>query len=229
MRWDENFAAILLGMGFETKYNVSKDEEGNWKTVIDARVKDGEWKPMRQFIEEDVDDSVHELVRGNVLTATRYFQHRVKNFIDRIIMGRNNPMCVQYYSYKVEFQDRGAGHIHGTLWLRLDDLQDMKRADNGELRKLDSENKNSGELKGLKQAFTRLRKNMKLETSDKSALTKFIDEFTTVSIHENTVGKLVSRIAQEVNKHHHTKTCHKHDTSCRFNYPRFPSPYTVIV
>ena len=40
---------------------------------------------------------------------------------------------------------------------------------------------------------------------------------------------MVSANAQEVNKHHHTKTCRKHDTSCRFGYPRFPSSYTIIV
>ena len=45
----------------------------------------------------------------------------------------------------------------------------------------------------------------------------------------NSVGKEVARIAQEVNKHHHTKTCRKHDTTCRFRYPRYPAPYTIIV
>jgi hypothetical protein len=29
-------------------------------------------------------------------------------------MGDNNPMMVEYFTYKVEFQDRGAGHIHGV-------------------------------------------------------------------------------------------------------------------
>ena len=81
----------------------------------------------------------------------------------------------------------------------------------------------------MRQAFTRLRKNIKLDDYDRRALTRFIDEFTTVSIHENTVGRVVAKIAQEVNKHHHTKTCRKHDTTCRFNYPRFPAPYTMIV
>ena len=160
---------------------------------------------MKKFIEEDVDESLHELIRGNVLTATRYFQHRVKKFISKVMMGKKNPMCVSYYTYKVEFQDRGAGHIHGTMWLRLDDLQDMHRGDDGELKPLgkDDENKNKGVLRGLRQAFTKLRKNIKLNDDDRRALTRFIDEFTTVSIHENTVGTVVARIAQEVNKHHH--------------------------
>ena len=232
MRWDENFAAILLERGgFETKYKVVPDEEGNWDTLVKARVKGGEWKLLKQFIEEDVDESLHELIRGNVLTATRYFQHRVKKFISKVMMGKKNPMCVSYYTYKVEFQDRGAGHIHGTIWLRLDELQDMHRGDDGELKPLgkDDKKKNKGVLRGLRQAFTRLRKNIKLDDDDRRALTQFIDEFTTVSIHENTVGRVVAKIAQEVNKHHHTKTCRKHDTTCRFNYPRFPAPYTMIV
>ena len=152
MRWDENFAAILLERGLETKYKVVEDEEGNWDTVVERRVKGGKWKLLKQFIEEDVDESLNELVRGNVLTATRYFQHRVKNFISKVMMGKKNPMCVSYYAYKVEFQDRGAGHIHGTMWLRLDDLQDMHRGDDGELKPFDNsdKDKNDGELQGLR-------------------------------------------------------------------------------
>ena len=66
-----------------------------------------------------------------------------------------------------------------------------------------------GPLKGLKKAFTKIRKNEKLKEEDITPLREFIDEFTTVSTHENTVGRVVARIAQEVNKHHHTKTCRK--------------------
>ena len=57
----------------------------------------------------------------------------------------------------------------------------------------------------------------------------FTDDYTTASIHENTVGREVARIESEVNRHHHTKTCRKHDTTCRFNYPRYPAPDTIIV
>ena len=72
------------------------------------------YKPIKIFIEEDVEESLHELIRGNVLTATRYFQQRAKHFIDKVAMGKNNLMHVKNYTYKVEFQDRGARHIHGT-------------------------------------------------------------------------------------------------------------------
>ena len=79
--------------------------------------KDGQLIPkdIMQYLDEEVCSSLHEIIRGNVLLATRYFNDRVKKFIDLVAMGDNNPMMVEYYTYKVEFQDRGAGHIHGTL------------------------------------------------------------------------------------------------------------------
>ena len=104
MRWNENFAAILLERGYEISYEETfKDEDGYLDTDIQARKPGQEWKPIKQFIEDDVEESLHELVRGNVLTATRYFDHRLKMFINKIMMGQNNPMNLKYYTYKVEF------------------------------------------------------------------------------------------------------------------------------
>ena len=82
MRWEDNFGTILQDKGFNVKYTVSTDEKGNWNTIVEAR-KNAEhnYKPIMLFIEEDVEETLHELVRDNVMTATRYFQHRVKQFI----------------------------------------------------------------------------------------------------------------------------------------------------
>ena len=71
--------------------------------------------PIRKYIEEHLDDTLHECIRGNVLMATRYFNHRVKSFIKNIVMGGGNPMMVDKFAYKTEFQDRGAAHVHGVL------------------------------------------------------------------------------------------------------------------
>ena len=49
------------------------------------------------------------------MTATRYFHQRVTQFINKIVMAKSNLMSVQSFSWKVEFQSRGAGHIHGCL------------------------------------------------------------------------------------------------------------------
>ena len=165
MRWYENFAAILLERGYEIDFSdCFKIKDGNLDKHIRARAKGKEWKPIRQFMDEDLDESLHELVRGNVLTATRYFDHRVKQFINKIVMGKNNPMHVKYYTYKVEFQDRGAGHIHGTLWLGIDDIENLvKDGQSDQLRSMTQEEKkdpnNIGWMQGLKSAFKKLRNN----------------------------------------------------------------------
>ena len=163
---------------------------------------------------------MHELIRGNVLTATRNYQQRVKHFIRQVAMGANSPMHVKNYTYTVEFQDRGAGHIHGTLWLRLDKIEKMVKEVNGIETPV---------FTRLAEASKKFRNNVVLEHDELKAVKYFIDEYTSVSTHENTVGIEVARIVREVNKHHHTKTCTKHDTTCRFKYPRYPSPHTIIV
>ena len=62
---------------------------------LSAGAKGKEWKPIKQFMDEDLDESLHELVRGNVLTATRYFDHRVKQFINKILI-RNRIVNLEY-------------------------------------------------------------------------------------------------------------------------------------
>ena len=201
MRWNENFAAILLERGYEIDYTQTHTlEDGSSETNIRARLKGQEWKPIKKFIEENLEESIHELVRGNVLTATRYFEHRVKQFINKVMMGRNNPMHVKYYTYKVEFQDRGAGHIHGTLWLDIDRIENMViDSSSGRFRpKTEEEQKDvncQGRMHGLKSAFKKLRHDGKLTSNEKESLRKFIDTYTTVSTHENTIGKRVANIA----------------------------------
>ena len=54
------------------KYEVKRDGGGNWVTEVKAKKRNCDWKPIKSFILEDVEESLHELVRGNVLTATRY-------------------------------------------------------------------------------------------------------------------------------------------------------------
>ena len=102
MRWNENFAAILLERGYEIAYEqTQKMEDGSSNTIIKARSPGQEWKPINNFIEENIEESLHELVRGNVLTASRYFDHRVKQFIFKVSRSNNNTMHVNYYTDNV--------------------------------------------------------------------------------------------------------------------------------
>ena len=233
MRWEENFAAILRDYGLNLHYDVIQDEDGHWHTKIEVEFqKEGKTVKMgiKQYLEEEAKVSRHEIIRGNVLLATKYFNDRVKKFMNIVVMGTNNPMQVEYYTYKVEFQDRGAGHIHGTLWLRLGTMERLRRADDGELILGNDDDEQFHEMpfRGIEEAFKKMKNNEELLKSDLEALKNFVDEFMSVSTNENTVGKTVSRRVLEVNIHSHTKTCRKYDCPCRFFYPRFPSRKTII-
>ena len=79
------------------------DKSGKEKVTVE--VKDtGEKIPWNDYINEYVNESQHEMIRKNVLLATRNFQHRVETFRKKILFGHNNPMMIRHISYRVEFQ-----------------------------------------------------------------------------------------------------------------------------
>ena len=106
MRWDATFATILSEMGYSVMF-IKTEEDGLPRAHVKVKTSSGDWKPLEQFLKEDLAESRHELIRGNVVMATRYFHHRVKSFIRTIVMAKSNPMNVKNYTYKVEFQGRG--------------------------------------------------------------------------------------------------------------------------
>ena len=83
-------------------------------------------------------------------------------------------------------------------------------------------------FKGISDVFKKLRNEVPLNDEELKPVKKLIEEFTTVSLHGNTVGEDVAKIAKEVNVHKHTNTCRKYNETCRFNYPRFPSHKTIV-
>ena len=106
MRWDATFATILCEMGYSVMF-IKTEEDDLPKACVKVKTSSGDWKSLQKFLEEDIAESRHELIRGNVVMATRYFHHRVKSFIRTIVMAKSNPMNVKNYTYKVEFQGRG--------------------------------------------------------------------------------------------------------------------------
>jgi hypothetical protein len=215
-RWDENFSSLLGDRDLKLEYEVSPD--GMNRTTVKF-IEDGREVAMElhEYLEEKVDESEHEMIRTNVLNATRNFQHCVNSFIKEIIFGENNPMIIKNLSYKVEFQGRGAGHIHGVLWANLSQFEN-----------------NSEEFEHLITAFRKLRENIPLEGEEIEDLVKYVDKFITCSLNPDklskmvTDGKKLAELAEEVQKHSHTRTCHKYDDTCRFHKPTFPMKKTTI-
>ena len=197
MKWEENFSSLIRERDVLIEYEVS--EKDGVSTTYVTFVKNGIEKkvPLKQYMKEEVDDSQHELIRTNVLNATRNFQHRVDAFIKEIVFGSNNPMKIRNISYKVEFQGRGAGHIHGVLWsdLSLFEKKDVQK---------------EPEFEHLTNSFRKLRENEDLQTEESLELAMFVNKFVTCSLNPDKISKLVSNglklaeLAEEVQKHKHT-------------------------
>ena len=219
-RWDENFVSILSQKGLKIIYEPTKAPSqpfGKFSYQADDIFVQEEGKekvPLKEYLENE---NLHELVRENILAITMNFDKRVHSFINKIVMAESNPMKTQFYHYRVEFQARGAGHIHGVLWIDLEKLEI-------------GDGKTNIKFKGLQNAMKKLKNSEPLLEEDHQVLSSFVDQFVTCSLSDPDLSDLV----QEVQRHRHSgniekKTgCYKKGPHCRFNYPRFPSERTII-
>ena len=218
-RYDENFSSFLVQNNYAVEYTTNPD--GTTETRINCR---GTFKTLKNFLSEDINESLHEMIRTNVLTATRNFHHRVEAFKKEILYGKNNPMKVKHISYRVEFQGRGAAHIHGTLWLDIKEIEKLKPFQEGNCR--------DGTLS---DAFQKLRNDVKLNEAEKEAIVKLTDMFISCSLNPDTIhedkdiGKKIIEIIQEVNCHNCTNPCKNYGDSCKYNFPRYPLKSTLFI
>ena len=118
----ENFATILRKLKVDIIYELTESGE----SLYYVRLDNGEVKLMKDYLDNHLDKSEHEIIRKNIVTACQNYYNRYKAFIREILLDKNNPMCVKSYTTKTEFQGRGAGecstltvqysniHIHNT-------------------------------------------------------------------------------------------------------------------
>ena len=82
-----------------------------------------------------------------------------------------------------------------------------------------------------------LKQRKRLKQRDMVSLIKFIQDNITCTTKVNKIrqfglskkkARKVAKSVREVNVHHHTKTCRKYNTDCRFCFPRLPSNHFII-
>ena len=233
MRWNENFSSILK----EKKYNIIWTAVNGTLDKSSDVIVEVEYdklgmkhiKELKEFLGEEVDESLHEYIRTNVFTATRNFIQRLKAFRREIMMGPNNPMAIENFSDKMEFQGRGAGHIHGSAWCNLrkisEDLDiDCYLTDSEDDFESDIEEEDEtaeqehvfDSESHLEKAFKKLRKSEKLKKNEEKALVAFADKFTTCTLNPDMAAKMIDEktdhsegvkiveIAEESQCHYHT-------------------------
>ena len=113
------------------------------------------------------------------------------------------------FTFKINFLARGSPHIHGIMWV---DWESM------------AENETHLNINVLKTTFQKIRLDKSLNNEEIIELERFANTFVTCS----NKSPLTDEIVNKVNTHHHTKSCRKYNTTCRFNFPKYPTRKTII-
>jgi hypothetical protein len=101
-RWKEIYTTILRTKGHQVNSTEAKTSAENLTT------EDGDIFVNNENLEDVMkNESTHDMVKHDILTTTRVFDNRLKMFMKHIIRGKGNPMDVQYFNYRIEFQARG--------------------------------------------------------------------------------------------------------------------------
>ena len=249
-RWKENLGTILAKSGMLVEYT-------NQSNKLHIKIKNHceEWMDLDRYL-EDCPDNLNTYIRQNILTMARYYNQRVKAFLNEIVVGKNNPMAVHNWTYKTEFGGRGAAHVHGVLWLNMNIMENYCQTKNGQLltenqienisgmkKKLQDDGedilelKNNKPFKNLKEVYKKIRNGNTLNTDEVNQLINFTDTMVTVSkcpaeiekMCPSVDGQEVVKIVEEVNIHCHTLTCKKKESKqCRFNFTKYPCWKTLI-
>ena len=237
LRWHETFTAFL------------KNHKVHYEVINGAKLcfvtnDKGEVKTLDAFMKEEENVSKYEFVRKNVLSATLHFDKRVREFMKTIVMNKTdeNKMPVTYHNYRVEFQQRGAGHIHGTLWLNLEELSSVMDTSNPEGREAmdesvkDKKTDENTDPKHLEELFDRIKEeNVGLHHTDcddqcssckdLESLAWCADRFITCTLKNPSTRDLALSLQQHK---HFPQSCKKRGTNCRYGAPWFPCLKTVI-
>ena len=121
-----NVMAVLRQNGSPSLFVTLSCAEYSWDGLL-REILETVWK--RKVTEQEINQLTtqqrNKLISENVVQSTLHFQKRIekelklmtyKNFLDE-----SSPYHVSSYFYRVEFQMRGAPHIHCLLWLEDND------------------------------------------------------------------------------------------------------------
>ena len=254
-RYNENFTPFFKEipelMDFKFRYVI---EDGREKVEVNFENK---WLELDDFLKNHY-KTKHEFIKSHVLSQTLTFDHRVQQFIQNIMMNPCNGLPVKYYSYRVEFQLRGAAHIHGTIWVDFEKYFQHQIWEETGRQILDQKKTKSKKAKKIKAIFEQ---NVLIDLGNEEIINErnrrvkvmleIFDQLRnqTFGSGEDTTEEMFAMLINFANKWisvslKNTKTrqlcldlqshtcskryCLKCRKSCRFRYPRFPILETIV-
>ena len=79
-------------------------------------------KVSKEYVENLSDREKNRLISENVVQSTLHFQKRIDKIFTLMkhdfFKGISETYQVSSYFYRIEFQQRGAPHVHSLLWMK---------------------------------------------------------------------------------------------------------------
>ena len=114
-----NLFACLRNLGLPTFFvTLTSAELTRWTCHLGAILKQqGDYRSDEDILNMDYKEKC-EVLKSNPVTAVQMFYHRVDLFFKLILLGPAEPLGkIKDFFYRVEFQARGAPHLHCLFWV----------------------------------------------------------------------------------------------------------------
>ena len=114
-----NLFACLRNLGLPTFFvTLTSAELTRWTCHLGAILKQqGDYRSDEDIMNMDYKEKC-EVLKSNPVTTVQMFYHRVDLFFKLILQGPAQPLGkIKDFFYRVEFQARGAPHIHCLFWI----------------------------------------------------------------------------------------------------------------
>ena len=251
----KNLMALLRQKGCPTAFLTLSCAEFDWPELLREIVETVERRKVsEEYIANLSTKQKNKLISENFVQSTIHFQKRIEK-IFTLMKGPFFKVGEEYfhvktYYYRVEFQQRGAPHIHSLIWMKSTSGID---APSFWVSKEDTTEDENWQDKRKKESIERFA-NILILTSPDQMSCKIHDEH--VELNKNcTDCKTLCEKVQKYQTHHHTFSCaKKHKTRtineyeghgrldgikkgiklsnipvCRFGFPKFPSDETKLI
>ena len=107
--------------------NTMDEELGPATWFVTLSCAEQEWMELRKYLLAANSDwknvskmSTHELCAKDPVTVSEFFHRRMQGFLDEVLIGHaDGPLgMIDHYYWRLEYQARGAPHVHMKLWQR---------------------------------------------------------------------------------------------------------------
>ena len=251
----KNLMASLRQNGCPSIFLTLSCAEFDWPELLKEILETVYRKKVSQ---KDIDDlsnaEKNRLISENVVQSTIHFQKRIEKMFSlmkyNFFEGSNDTYHASSYFYRIEFQQRGAPHVHSLLWLQNEENEDAPNFWSDEREGGDTSN----EIK--KKKVEEFANSLISTSSDDMNCEKHeinMKDFDSIKNCQECI-QLKEKV-EKYQRHNHTFTCEKKKKSitikeneghgrldgirngpaltnisvCRFKFPKFPLNETRLV